>query len=439
MKPCAQNAIDPALQLMIDNPWANAAWTSDEPLSVHMRSNRAMPRDSAGDLAEMTSSRSRRTAWPVLCKVAGVAGLFAVLTLAACGSPPPQAQKKPPPPSVVVQAARMKDITQERSFTGRIEAVDKVQLRARVQGFLKARDFNEGSEVKKGQLLFEIEPASFEIAVAQADANLSSAEAALTLAQQTYDRTRQLVSTNTQSQSQLDSAQAALMQAKATVEARQADLRAARLNLSYTRIVAPMDGRVGRATYSIGNLVGPTSDPLVTLVAQDPVYVTFPVPQEVLLQVARSGISADSVLVKIKLADGSTYDHEGKVRFADVQAIASTDSVIVRATMPNPERLLVDQEIVSVSVIRKKAQPRLVISQSALLLDQQGPYVLAVGADNKVAIKRITTGTQRGPLIVVTSGLEAGEKVIVSGHQKVRPGMVVATEMEPDAPAPATE
>lgn len=333
----------------------------------------------------------------------------------------------------------MKDLSEERSFTGRIEAIDKVQLRARVQGFLKARDFAEGAEVKKGQLLFEIEPESFQIAVDAADANLANARAALTLAQQTYDRTKQLVSQNAQSQATLDSANASLMQAKATVEAQQAALDTARLNLSYTRIEAPMDGRVGRATYSVGNLVGPSSDPLVTLVLQDPVYVTFPVPQEVLLQVKKTGISADSLVVKIKLADGTIYGHDGRIRFADVQATASTDAVMVRATIPNPDRLLVDQALANVLVTTRKAKPKLVISQSALLLDQQGPYVLAVGSDDKVAIKRITTGEQRGPLIVVASGLKGGEKLIVSGHQKVRPGMVVAPELAPAAAVKASE
>ena len=381
-----------------------------------------------------TSDAARQAQRAFPRRLAGLAGLFAVMLVAACGSPAPQDQKKaPPPPSVVVEAARMKDLSEERSFTGRIEAIDKVQLRARVQGFLKARDFAEGTEVKKGQLLFEIEPDTFQIVVAQAEASLASAQAGLTLAQQTFDRTKQLVSQNAQSQATLDSANASLMQAKATVEGQQAALRAARLNLSYTRIEAPMDGRVGRAAYSVGNLVGPSSDPLVTLVAQDPVYVTFPVPQEMLLEVKKAGIRADSLVVKIKLADGSIYGHDGRIRFADVQATASTDAVMVRATMPNPDRLLVDQELVNVLVITKKAKPKLVISQSALLLDQQGPYVLAVGPDNKVAIKRITTGEQRGPLIVVNSGLEAGEKVIVSGHQKVRPGMAVSSEMAADA------
>ncbi len=386
-------------------------------------------------------SGALRSAARTLRRIAGMVALIIGVQLAGCGSPNPEAKRQaPPPPAVIVQKAHMQDLTEEHSFTGRIEAIDKVQIRARVQGFLKQRLFEEGAEVKKGQLLFEIEPDTFQNAVLQAEASLASAQAALTLAQQTFDRTKELVARSAVAQASLDSAQAALMQAKATVKGQQAMLDAAKLNLSYTRITAPMDGRVGRSTYSVGNLVGPTSDPLLTLVSQDPVYVTFPVPQELLLEVKRAGLSRSSVIVKIKLADGSIYNQQGEVRFADVQANASTDSVIVRATMPNPKRLLVDQELVSVLVIRKQPAPRLVISQSALLLDQQGPYVLTVGADKKVKITRIETGEQRAPLIVVTKGLKAGDEVIVSGHQKVRPGMTVAPQMAAaasDASAPA--
>ncbi|MEZ5855024.1 MAG: efflux RND transporter periplasmic adaptor subunit [Hyphomicrobiaceae bacterium] len=350
------------------------------------------------------------------------------LLLGACSSESQNAGKQnaAPPPTVVVEQARLEDVTDQLEFTGRIEAIDKVLLRARVQGYLKKRDFEEGAEVSKGQVLFEVEQDTYLIAVAQAEANLVNAKAGLTLAQETFQRTADLAKRNVSSKASLDTAQAQLAQAQATVQAREADLQTSKLNLSYTRITAPIDGRVGRTSYSIGNLVGPDSNPLVTIVGQDPVYVTFPVPQKVLLDVRKAGRGRNSVFVKLKLADGSDYDQTGEVRFAEVQATSSTDSVIVRASIPNPKRLLVDQQLVRVRVVRKDPEKKLVVSQSALLLDQQGAYVLAVGADNKVAIKRITTGEQRGPLIVVNTGLTDGDRVIVNGHQKVRPGALVA-------------
>lgn len=344
-------------------------------------------------------------------------------SLAGCGDQKSAGkQAAAPVPSVIVQTVEAKDLLTENTFTGRVEAKDKVQIRARVQGYLKSRHFDEGAEVSKGELLFEIEPESFQIVVSQAEANLASAKSALTLAQQTFDRTKELASRNTASKASLDTAQSTLSQAQATVLARQAELDAAKLNLSYTRILAPMAGRVGRAAYSVGNLVNTASDPLVTLVAQDPIFVAFPVPQRLLLEVNRSETKKSSVLVKLRLSDGSTYDQVGEISFVDVQATASTDSVTVRALMPNPKRILVDQQLVDVLIVQKQPVKKLVISQSALLLDQQGAYVLAVGDDKKVQIKRITTGEQRGPLIVVDSGLDAGERVIVSGHQKVQPG-----------------
>lgn len=344
-------------------------------------------------------------------------------SLAGCGDQNAGGkQAAAPVPSVVVQTVEAKDLLNENTFTGRVEAKDKVQIRARVQGYLKSRHFDEGAEVSKGDLLFEIEPESFQIAVSQAEANLVSAKSALTLAQLTFDRTKELASRNTASKASLDTAQSTLAQAQSTVLARQAELDAAKLNLSYTRVLAPMAGRVGRAAYSVGNLVNTASDPLVTLVAQDPIYVAFPIPQRLLLNVDRSEAEKSSVLVKLRLSDGSMYDQVGEISFVDVQATASTDSVTVRALIPNPKRILVDQQLVDVLIVHKRPVKKLVISQSALLLDQQGPYVLAVSDDKKVEIKRITTGEQRGPLIVVDSGLKSGERVIVSGHQKVRPG-----------------
>ncbi len=358
------------------------------------------------------------------------------ISLAGCGSEAANpGQPSAPPPSVVVDRVVLKDLVNHNDYTGRIEAIDTVQLRARVQGFLKSRAFTEGAEVKKGELLFEIEDDSYKIAVAQAEANLSSAKAALTLAQQTFDRTKTLEQRNVSSKANLDTARSQLSQAQATVQAQAAALQTHNLNLSYTRIEAPMDGRVGRTAYSVGNLVGPTSEPLVTIVAQDPMYVTFPVPQRVLLAVRKAGRGPDSVTVELRLGDGSVYGEEGTIKFVDVQTTASTDSVTVRASIPNPKRFLVDQQLVNVRVIRKARESKLVIPQAALVLDQQGAYVLAVGAGNRVEIRRIVPGEQSGPLMVVTSGLNAGDRVIVSGHQKARPGELV----QPTEAAPALQ
>ncbi len=364
----------------------------------------------------------RRTGCPVLVSI-----LFATLLLSGCDSGKQAGGGQGgPPPAVVVAPVQLADLADQQRFTGRIEAIDKVQIRARVQGYLKRTAFAEGAEIDKEELLFEIEREPYEIAVSQAEANLANAQAALNLAQQTYDRTSTLTQRDAVSKASLDTALAQLSQAQATVKAQEAALETARLNLDYTTITAPIDGRVGRTAFSVGNLVGPDSGPLVTLVAQDPMYVTFPVPQRLLLEFRKQGQAPDSVSVELILSDGTVYEQRGQIAFAEVEATSSTDSVVVRASIANPRRLLVDQQLVDVVVVSKQPEKKLVISQSALLLDQQGAYVLAVGDDNAVAVKRITTGEQRGSLIVVTSGLSEADRVIVSGHQKVRPGIVVA-------------
>ncbi len=365
-----------------------------------------------------------------------VPGLALLVSLAFSGPALAQAPEGAPAPSVVVESVRLRDAVDENAYIGRVQAIDKVTIRARIDGFLASRGFDEGGEVKKGQILFTLEKEPYQAALDLAKANHASAVAAEELAQATYDRTRPLAERGTSPQSALDDAISKLAQARAAVQAQQAAVTQAELNLGYTEIRAPMDGRTGRATYSVGEYVGPSSNPLVTLVRQDPMYVAFPVPQRVLLEVRREGRTADSVLVRLKLPDGSAYEHDGSIKFVEVEGNAGTDTITVRAEMPNPERLLVDQEIVGVSVLAKKPELRLMMSQSALLLDQQGAYVLLVTPESKVETRRIEVGEQHGPLIVVKSGLKEGERVITSGQQKVRPGIAVeASEIKDDMSA----
>lgn len=373
-------------------------------------------------------TKTKRLSPARLLPVFGLA--ISTALLAGCDAQP-VAQQGPgaaPPPTVVVEPAKIEDLASSRTYTGRVEAIDTVAIRARISGFLKSRNFQEGGEVKEGDLLFEIEREPFEIAVSQAEANLASSKAALTLAQQTYDRNEQLARRNVTSQANLDDARAKLDEAQATIKAREADVRKAKLDLSYTQITAPFTGLISRAGSSMGAYLTAPSDPLATVVKQDPMYVTFPVPQRLLLEVRKEGRGPESVYVQLILSDGTAYEEKGKIEFVDVQATSSTDSVLIRATMPNPNRLLVDRQIVDVRVVRKEPERKLVINQSALMLDQQGAYVLTVGDDNKVTMQRIQTGDQRGALIVVDSGLKENQRVIVSGQQKVQPGGQVSPQ-----------
>lgn len=330
-----------------------------------------------------------------------------------------------PPPAVMVQTVGESEITESVTFSGRVEAVDKVELIARVQGFLESVNVEEGAEVNQGDTLFVIEKEPYEIAVAQARSSLASAQATEKLARVTFNRNEDLAERNTVSQADLDKARADLTSAQAAIQVEQAELDKAMLNLGYTDIKAPMAGRIGAIAYSQGALVGPESGSLVTLVSQDPMQVAFAVSQRVLLDVRQRSEQPVNAVVKVELADGSIYPHSGTILFADVEANPTTDTVTVYASVPNPEHLLVDQQLLRIIVEASQSERKLVVSQAAMLVDQQGSYVLAVTAANEVEARRIEVGDQEGSEIVVLSGLSDGDRVIVSGIQKVRPGMVV--------------
>jgi membrane fusion protein (multidrug efflux system) len=223
--------------------------------------------------------------------------------------------------------------------------------------------------------------------------------------------------------------------AAASILEAQAALEQAEINLGYTEIHAPIAGRIGRADLSVGNLVGPDSGVLATIVSQDPIYVTFPVSQRQLL--AHRGERGEPV-VRVTLPDGTLYEHAGRLNFLDVQVDPGTDTVTVRAELPNPDRVLVDGQFVGVRVERGEPERVLAVPQAALQLDQAGPYVLVVGGDDKVEARRVTLGDAEGAQVVVEGGLNQGERIIVEGIQKVRPGMTVAvSEAPPATPTPA--
>lgn len=325
------------------------------------------------------------------------------------------------------------------SFTGRIEAKDKVDLRARVEGFLDQRLFEEGQDVKAGDLLFVIEKAPYQADIENVEATIARAQATLDLAELDRRRQTELVKKQATAQARLDDATAKAGEARGDLRRQQANLTTSELNLGYTDIKAPIAGRIGRANFSVGNFVGPSSGTLATIVSQDPMYVTFPVTQRQLLEVRKSdpNVAADPTIrtVKVRLADGEVYDQEGRLNFVDVQVNQGTDTVLVRATLPNPKRLLVDGQLVTAIVETAKPESALLIPQQAVQIDQTGRYVLKVDADNKVQVQRITVGEQRDGSYVVTNGLQAGERVITEGLQKVRPGMVVDPGEAPAAPA----
>lgn len=347
--------------------------------------------------------------------------------LAACDEKKEaQSAAPPPPPAVGVIEVAPQNVQQAFEFVGRAVAIDKVDLRARVEGFLEKRLFTEGMPVKAGDLMFSIEKDQFQAAVDQSQADLASAQAVLANAQVQYQRAATLVKSQNIPQATVDQRKAELDTATARVAEAEAALRQANINLGYTDIKAPINGTIGQATVTEGNLVGPSSGTLATIVSMDPIYVTFPVSQRQLQQAQKhAATQAGAITVRIRLPDGTLYDQPGKIDFIDNVVDQTTDSVTVRAVVPNAGGALKDGQIARAVVEVSDPQPQLTVPMAAVVIDQAGPSVMVVGGDGKVEQRRLTLGPQQGVQVVVAQGLNAGDRVIVDGLQKVRPGQAV--------------
>ena len=352
---------------------------------------------------------------------------------------PARQQAAAPPAAVFVARVERQAISRGADFIGRVEAIDKVDIIARVTGFLQTRHFNEGDAVKAGQLLFTLEQPPFAAEVSLRRAQVDSARADLANATTQIARGRELVKTNAIPQATLDDRITAEAESKAKVAAAEAQLQQAQINYDYTEIRAPFDGRAGRSPLSPGNVVSPGSGTLVTIVRDDPIRISFPVTQRQLLQFRREGSAgaSDRIKVSVRLPDGSMLDSTGRFDFIDVTTNRATDSVLVQAMIPNPQKFLVDGQAVTVVVETGDPEQAIVIPQSALQIDQAGSFVLIVGAENKVEVKRVKTTRGLGGQLVVTEGLEIGQLVITEGAQRARPGAAVAPQPAPSVPSGA--
>jgi len=362
--------------------------------------------------------------------------MFAAALLAgAIWARPGMAQQAAPPPAVLVQAAELKELGARSEFIGRVAAVDKVDLRARVKGYLGPRKFTDGDTVKEGQVVFTIEPDTYQAAVDQKTAQRDAARAALINADVQFKRAAELLRTNTGTQVTYDQRQSEQLQAKAALEEAEAALRDAQINLSYTEIKSPITGRIGRAAASPGNLVSPDSGVLATVVTENPMRVLFSVTQREFLEARKAGgTSGDGLVVQLRLADDSIYSEKGKLDFVDVTVDPKTDGQIVRALFQNKNDTLTDGMTVRVLLESEKAPTVVVIPEAAIARDQTGPYLFVVNDKNVVEERRVKTGTARDGLLAV-EGIKAGEKVIIQGQQRVRPGMTVAPSQAPASPS----
>lgn len=349
------------------------------------------------------------------------------------------------PPAVGVVTVVKRPVIETSNFVGRIQAIAKVDIIARVTAFIEKVAFTEGSEVAEGQLLYRLERGPFEADVEAKQAAVAQNQALLRNAAITLNRAQSLLNTPAGLVSNVDNAEAQRASYAAQFLAAQAQLKQAQINLDYTEIKAPVAGKISRTTVTAGNVVGPNSGPLTTIVSQDPMYVVFPVSERAALDLRdryapQGGFGA--VVVKVKLPNTKAATMSGTLDYVDPSVQASTDTVNLRARIPNPlrpgaktnepgNRELVDGAFVNVTVEGIQPVPALAVPRSAVLQDQQGSFVYVVDAEKKAQVRRIQLGQSTPEIAVVLAGLEEGENVISEGLQRVRPGAVVN-------PAPAS-
>lgn len=356
-----------------------------------------------------------------------------------------------PPPAVGVVKVEARPITETSDFVGRVAAINRVAITARITAFLEERLFTEGAEVNEGDLLFKLDPAQFQAEAQRQDAVLAEAQARLSNANIQLQRLQRLVGTPADKRAAVDDSIAAQRAFAAQVMSAQAQLRLAEINLAYTEIRAPIAGKISRSTVSVGNVVGPNTGPLTAIVSQDPMDVLFPVATRALLELEtrladQGGLRAAKV--RVRLSNGTIHEPVGTIDYVDPTVAQNTDTIMLRARVPNPpkraaepgqpiDRSLIDGTLVTVIVAGAQPVAALSIPRAAVLSDQQGTYVYVLGPENKVEARRIRLGQSTPALAIIVDGLKEGETVILEGIQRARPGAVVTPSPASSGPAAA--
>ncbi|MGO1118635.1 efflux RND transporter periplasmic adaptor subunit [Rhodovibrionaceae bacterium A322] len=351
-----------------------------------------------------------------------------------------------PPASVIVAKVEKQKISPSTNFVGQTEAIESVDLRARVEGYINERLFREGGLVEKDQLLFVLEKDAYVAAVESAKAQVAQAKATLTKTEQDLARSQSLFKRGNVSQATLDDNTAAKLSAEAEVRVMEAALKTAELDLSYTEIHSPIKGKIGRETYSVGNLVSPSSNPLANVISQDPMYVTFSISERLFtesklkqVEEGKTDIRESDVVPSLRFANHTFYSYVGELEFIDPRVDQTTGTVRVRATFPNPDGVLLPGQFVTVVLQLSEPTDTLLVPQAAVQEDQSGRFVLVVDKDNKIEVRRITVGQRDGIYWAVRDGVTEGEAVVYQGIQKARPGAVVdpvyREPASPDKPA----
>src|SRR5499426_112455 len=366
----------------------------------------------------------------------GVAVLVSVPSSETRSNTPAQTQPAAVPVSVAVVEQR--DVALWDEFSGRLEAVERVEVRSRVAGAVKAVHFREGALVKEGEPLITIDPDPYAAEVDRAKAQVLAAEARLAYAEKEQERARRLQQANSGaiSESNVDQRVGAYREAEGNLRAAQAALQVAQLNLDYTEVRAPVAGRVGKLEITVGNLIaaGPGSPLLTTLVSVDPVYASFNADEEVVARALKglgsnANMQVDRIPVQMVTATSNGTTLNGHLQLIDNQVDAKSGTVRVRAVFGNSDGSLIPGQFARVRMGQPKTEPALVVNERAIGTDQNKKYVMVVGDDNKAAYREVTLGVFVDGLRRVTNGLSAGERIVVNGLQRVRPGALLAPKL----------
>lgn len=377
-----------------------------------------------------------RIAYAVLA-VAAVAGVGVFSAIRVNASAP--AQAAPMAPEVDVASVLKKTVTDWQSYSGRLEAVDRVDIRPQVSGTIVSVNFKDGALVKKGQTLFVIDPRPYAAEVDRAKAQLAAAKAHDSYAEADWQRAQRLMADNAIAKRDYDEKQNNALGAAADVKAAQAALETAQINLGYTTIAAPVAGRVSRAEITVGNVVssGAGAAPLTTLVSVSPIYASFDVDEQTYLRYIGRARSGAEVPVELGLANETGYSRKGTIASVDNRLDTSSGTIRVRARFDNPDGTLVPGLYARVKVGGGQPHDALLIDEAAIGTDQDKKYVLVVDKQGAVAYREVKLGAQHGNLRVITAGLSAGDRIVVNGVQRVRPGQTVRAHMVPMTDDPA--
>jgi len=386
-----------------------------------------------------------------LMAVAMIGGALALWATGAASvasitaKPPVAASTAPAPVSVSVAPVLERSVTEWDDFSGRVKAIDRVEIRPQVSGLIEVVHFQDGQFVKKGDPLFTIDPRPFQAELARTEAVLAGAQARVALAQTNLDRSNRLITTHAIAQSDLDQSNDEMLQANANLRAAQASVQTAQLNLAYTAITAPVTGRVSRAEITTGNLVeaGVSAPVLTTVVSVSPVYVEFEIDEQTYLKYSANGADGNSgidhIPVSMGLANEDGYPRQGHLESIDNQLDTTSGTIRVRAVFDNPAGELTPGLYAKVRTGGSAAETAILVDDRAVGTDQDKKYVMVIGADNKATYRTVTLGPIVNGLRVIRSGLHKDERIVVNGLQRVRPNEVVTpVEVAMDRNFPAT-